>query len=304
MSHQNLPLNFERIRPISPRLLDPAGDIDAERGVVDRQRPADRFDAGELRDARVGHHAQRGEGGFGDAVEHLAVVLVADRAHGDAARRHLELHLRHRGHHVGELRPAERAVQHRHVVGVDHVLEMLQPVAGDDGRAAAADRGVVGLDELAVVHLLQAFVARQHRLFLGRSHIGEDQPVAFLDRIPGLAHLVLELAAVGLAGLLQAMALGVELPAVIAAADAVFLDLAVIERGAAVAAARMQQAGAAVPVAEQDQVLAERADFAGDIGGVGRRGRPGASSAAAVRPSACRGRPRSVRSGWLDGFMA
>ena len=185
MSHQNLPLNFERIRPISPRLLDPAGDIDAERGVVDRQRPADRFDAGELRDPRIGHHAQRGEGGFGHPVENLAVVLVADRAHGDAARRHLELHLRHRGHHVGELRTAERAVQHRHVVGIDHVLEMLQPVAGNDGRAAAADRAVVGLDELAVVHLFQAFVARQHRLFLGRSHIGEDQPVAFLTGYQG-----------------------------------------------------------------------------------------------------------------------
>ena len=149
------------------------------------------------------------------------------------------------------------------MVGIDHVLEMLQPVAGNDGRSAAADRGVVGLDELAVVHFFQRFVARQHRLFLGRSHIGEDQPVAFLDRVPGLAHLVLELAAVGLAGLFEAMAFGVEFPAVVAAADAVLLDLAVIERGAAVAAARMQQADAAMPVAEQDQILAERANFSG-----------------------------------------
>ena len=137
------------------------------------------------------------------------------------------------------------------------------------GGPAAADRGIVGLDELAVVHLLQAFVARQHRLFLGRSHIGEDQAVALLHRVPGLAHLVLELAAVGLAGLLEAMALGVELPAVVAAADAVFLDLAVIERGAAMAAARVQQADAAVLVAEQHQILAEHAHFSGDIGGVG-----------------------------------
>ncbi len=139
MSHQNLPLNFERIRPMSPLCLDPAGDIDAERGVVDRQRPADRFDAGELRHPRVRHHAQRRQRRFGHPIEHLAVVLVADRAHGDAARRRLELHLGHRGHHVGELRPAERAVQHRHVVGIDHVLEMLQPVAGNDGGAAAAE---------------------------------------------------------------------------------------------------------------------------------------------------------------------
>src|ERR1700726_3677156 len=80
-----------------------------------------------------------------------------------------------------------------------------------------------------------------------------------------------EPAAVGLAGLFQATALGVELPAMVAAADAVFLDLAVIERGAAVAAARVEQAGAAMPVAEQDQVLAQRPDFSGDVGGVGRK---------------------------------
>ena len=251
--------------------LDASGDIDAKRGVVDRQGPADRFDAGELRHARVGHDAQRRQRGFRHPVENLAVVLVADRAHGDAARRHLEFHFGHRGHHVGELRPAERAMQHRDVVGVDHVLKMLQPVAGNDRGAAAADRGVVGLDEFAVVHLFQRFVARQHRLFLCRSHIGEDQSVALFERIPGLAHLVPELAALGFAGLFEAMAFGVELPAVIAAADAVFLDLAVIERGAAVAAAGVEQAGPAMAVAEQDQILAERAHLARHVAGVGRK---------------------------------
>src|SRR5205807_8166719 len=128
------------------------------------------------------------------------------------------------------------------------------PVTGNDGRSAAADRTVVGFDELAVVHLFQAFVARQHRLFLVRSHIGEHQTVAFGNRIPGLAHFVPELAGIGLAGLFEAAALGVELPAVIAAADAVLLDLAIIKRGAAVAAAGVEQAWAAMPVAEQDQI--------------------------------------------------
>jgi hypothetical protein len=194
---------------------------------------------------------------------------MPDRAHDDAARRHLELHLRHRGHHVGELRPRERSVQHRDVVGVDHVFEMLQPVAGNDGRAAAAYGRIIRLDELAIVHLFQAFIARQRRLLLGRSEIGEDQAVAFLHGVPGLPHLVLEQAALRLAGLFEAMAFGVELPAVIAAADAVFLDLAVIERGAAMAAARMQEACAAVLVAKQHQILAEHAHFPGDIGGVG-----------------------------------
>ena len=137
------------------------------------------------------------------------------------------------------------------------------------GRAAAADGGIIRLDELAVVHLFQAFVARQRRLLLGRSEIGEDQAVALLHGVPGLAYLVLEQAALGLAGLFEAMALGVELPAVIAAADAVFLDLAVIERGAAMAAAGVQQADPGVLVAKQHQILAEHAQFSGDIGGVG-----------------------------------
>src|SRR5258705_10625170 len=67
------------------------------------------------------------------------------------------------------------------------------------------------------------------------------------------------------------MALGIELPAVIAAADAVLLDLAVVERGAAMAAAGVQQAGARMLVAEKHQVLAEYAHFSGDIGGVGNK---------------------------------
>src|SRR6185437_11458782 len=96
-----------------------------------------------------------------------------------------------------------------------------------------------------------------------------DQSVAFLNRVPGLPHLVPEGAAVDFAGLIEAVAFGVEFPAMVAAANAVFLDLAVVERGTAVAAARVQQAGAAMPVPEQDEILAERANFSGDIAGVG-----------------------------------
>jgi hypothetical protein len=54
---------------------------------------------------------------------------------------------------------AEGAVQHRHVPGIDHVLEMLKPIAGDDRRPAAAKRCGVSLDELAVIHALQAIVS-------------------------------------------------------------------------------------------------------------------------------------------------
>jgi hypothetical protein len=140
--------------------------------------------------------------------------------------------------------------ENRHVSGATTFFEMLQPVAGDDGGTASAKRGVVGLDELPVIHPLQAIVRRQHRSFLGRSQIGENQSVAFLNRVPGLAHLVLERAAVRLTGLFEATALGVELPAVIAAADAVLLDLAIVRGWSAVAATRVQQARAATAVAE------------------------------------------------------
>ena len=155
------------------------------------------------------------------------------------------------------------------MVGVDHVFIMLQPVAGDDGGAAAADRGIVGLDELAFIHAFQAVVARQHRHFLGRPHVGEDHPVALLDRIPGLSDLVLEQTALRFAGLLEAVSLGVELPAVIAAAQAVVLNLAVIQRGAAVAAAGMEQPRASPFVAEQNQILAQRADLVRRLPGIG-----------------------------------
>src|SRR5262249_6567043 len=114
----------------------------------------------------------------------------------------------------------------------------------------------VGFDHLAGLELLQALVTGQRRLFLRRPHIGEDEPVELGDRIPGLAHATASEAAFRLARLVEAATLDVEQPAVIAAADAPLLDLAVIERGAAMAAARLPQARPALPVAEQNEVLA------------------------------------------------
>src|SRR6185295_12511337 len=75
--------------------------------------------------------------------------------------------------------------------------------------------------------------------------------------------------AVGLARLLQAVALHVEQPAVIAAADPARLDLAVVERGAAVGAARVHEPGPAPSVAEKDQILAEDPHLARGRAGVG-----------------------------------
>ena len=58
------------------------------------------------------------------------------------------------------------------------------------------------------------------------------------------------------------MALGVEQPTVIAAADARGLHRAVVQRRAAVRAVRVHQAGPPLPVAKQDQVLTQHPDLA------------------------------------------
>src|SRR4051794_6611129 len=73
-----LAVEFRAHPPDVAGLPDAAGDVNAKRGVVDRQSPADRFHAGELRDAGIRHHAERGEGGLGNAIEYLAVILAAN----------------------------------------------------------------------------------------------------------------------------------------------------------------------------------------------------------------------------------
>src|SRR6185312_9445772 len=102
--------------------------------------------------------------------------------------------------------------------------------------------------------------ARQYRLLLGRTHIGPDEAIEFVHRIPGLTDVILVLAAFRLTGLIETVAFHIEEPAVIAAADAFILDLAVIERRAAVRAAWIEQARPAFAIAEEDQILAEDAD--------------------------------------------
>src|SRR5215831_8842187 len=82
------------------RMLGPASNINAEGRIIDRQDPAERFHARELRNARVWHHAQCRDDSLGHTAERLAVHL-ARRAHGDAARRPLECHLRHCCHSHG-----------------------------------------------------------------------------------------------------------------------------------------------------------------------------------------------------------
>ena len=139
----------------------------------------------------------------------------------------------------------------------------MQPAVGRDGKAVVAGRAEgadVGADFFIGAEVFEDVEARQRRLLLERAHVGEDHAVVVFDRIPGLARHFEVAPAVGLAGLAKAVAFDVEEPAVIAAGDALFGDFAVEERGAAMHAARIEQAGAAALVAEEDQILAEDAD--------------------------------------------
>ena len=63
---------------------------------------------------------------------------------------------------------------------------MLQPIAGDDLRPATANAVVVRFKELAYFELLQAFIKWQNGLLVGRPHVGPDQAVMLLSRVPGL----------------------------------------------------------------------------------------------------------------------
>ncbi|MNK84193.1 hypothetical protein D3C87_1040340 [compost metagenome] len=251
-------------------VFHPADGVDAKAVVVDRQHPADRLDAPVGCDARVGHHAQRRQHGAGHAAEGAAVFERADRGDRHAGLGALEAHVGHLTHERHELRAAEAAVQHGHVEGVGHVLVVLQPVARNDLRPAAADAVAVGFQGLAVVHGFEAVVAWQHGLLLGRAEVGPDQAVLLLHRVPGLAHAAAAArTAIGFAGLVDAVALHVEHPAVVAAADAFFFHAPVVERRSAVRAAPVHEARATFLVAEQDEVFAQHAHLARRVGGVG-----------------------------------
>ncbi len=194
-------------------------------------------------------------------------------------------------------------MQHLDVEGVHDVVVHVQPGIGHHLRAvgvAVRAHGVVrGEVALALLQRLQVVVARQHRHPVRRAHIGPDQAVALLHRIPGLARRFPVQAAVGLAGLLQAHALHAELPAMVAAADAVRLDVAIEERGAAVHAARIEQARPPRAVAEDQQVFAQYPDLLrprGDVAGRQHR----LPEAAHVLPA---GRPRAHLGEELVGML-
>ena len=92
-----------------------------------------------------------------------------------------------------------------------------------------------------------------------RAHVGEDDAAEFLRVVRLDAHLLLELRAFRLRRLVDALALLVEYPAVVGAADAVLLRYAVGEVGLAVAQRWFDEAERALSVAVKDEVFAEEA---------------------------------------------
>ena len=170
--------------------------------------------------------------------------------------------------------------------GVDVAFEALQPVAVAH----------VAHDDALVVGDAQHLERRQRRRHLALAHVDPDD-AALLGDLVGLGlDAVGEALVLGQVRLVEAVAFDVELPAVIDAAQAAFLVAAEEHRGAAVRAAVIEDADAALGVAEGDQLLAQELDA--HRRGVGLElaaaGRPGSSIRASARPVGVPG-PTRVR---------
>src|SRR6266498_5104728 len=92
-----------------------------------------------------------------------------------------------------------------------------------------------------------------------RTHIGPDHATPLARRIRLELDFVFEVAVGRLAGHVDTVAGGIELPAVVDAAQATFFVAAIEQRGSPVRAKRAHQADGAVGVAERDQVFTEDA---------------------------------------------
>jgi len=128
---------------------------------------------------------------------------------------------------VDVLRLDRAVVQPGEMRGVDVALQRLHPVAfALDAEQLHIIRGQQRRLELG-----------QRRRLLRLAHIDPDQAVALLHRIRFGAHLILEILMLGQVRHVGAASVGIELPAVVDAADAAFLVAAEEQRGAAMRAA-------------------------------------------------------------------
>ena len=110
-------------------------------------------------------------------------------------------------------------------------------------------------DEDILIRKPQALVVRQFGRF-SRPHVGEDQSPALDARIRAMLHLVREPAPLRLARLVEAIAVDVEQPPVVDAAEATVLDAAVAEVCPPVRAPEAKKSEAAELVSEERKVLA------------------------------------------------
>ena len=127
-----------------------------------------------------------------------------------------------------------------------------------------------------------------------RAHIDPDHAAQLVGRIRLDADAFLEVAVGRLAGHVDALAGGVELPAVVDAAQAALLVATEEQRRAAVRTERADHADLAVGVAEGDQVFAQGARanrVAVRLAAARPRAAPAARNAARTRPSASPARP-------------
>ena len=138
-----------------------------------------------------------------------------------------------------------------HVVNrVASVLHHLQPIAWHGE---------------AKWHRLVAFVfgkSIEHGQFghvLGRAHVGKQQAMQFAHRVGALLEVVLDFAAGRLGRGLQYGSVDVELPAVVAALNALVSGNAKLQRGTTVQTVLVQQTNALGPIAKHHQVFTHQA---------------------------------------------
>ena len=172
------------------RLLDPAGDVDAEVRVVDRQHPADRLDRAVPAEARARHDAQRRQRRLGDAPAGACRRRAC--ASSRRARRARSCSTRPSGicaiagtNWWPEKTPCRIGTWKLSTTFSKCCSQLHGMICGPppprlESSASSDSPGASCVEDVD---------ARQQRLPVGRAEVGEDQAVALLERIPRLAHV-------------------------------------------------------------------------------------------------------------------
>ena len=144
---------------------------------------------------------------------------------------------------------ADKAVQEADMRGIDLAFDSLRVVAFL-GPARAEDMGLRQVHPVEMRHLA---------LLVGRPHIGPEDAAPYRCRVGGQTYLLTEVAVGRFRGKLGAIAVDVELPAVIDAADATFLVAAKKQVRAPMRTVPVDEADPPLSVAKGDKILAEQA---------------------------------------------